>query len=81
MSRVLVRHSADRRRVVSTWFKRRLAARLIFFGLVVLVAVCFAHGAVGIAIGGLVLVGIAVLVQFERRRRRSLGRLSDTIPC
>jgi Na+/melibiose symporter-like transporter len=75
MPTVLTRHSGDRRRFASAWFKRQIAARVIVTGCIVLVAVCFALGAVGIGIGIVVLAGIAVLVHFERQRRwRALGR-------
>jgi 4-hydroxybenzoate polyprenyltransferase len=81
MLRVRARQPADRRQIASTWLKRQVAARLAFVGLVVLVAVCFALGAVGIAVGCLVLAAIAVVVQLERRRRwRQRGRLPGTIP-
>jgi anti-sigma factor RsiW len=70
------RHTGDRRMVVSRSFKRRLVARLAVAGLVVFAAVCVAYGAVGVGVGAVILVGAAVFVRIERRRRHSTpGRL------
>ena len=78
MPRVLARDDPDRRRIVTPWFKRRIAARLIVTGSVVFVAVCVAFGGVGIGLGVVVLAGIGVVFYFQRGRRlRGRGRMPD----
>jgi O-antigen/teichoic acid export membrane protein len=75
-----VADSRDRRRLVSPWFKRQIAARAVIAGLIVLVAASFAFGAVGLGIGTGVLAGLAVWVFVHRRRRWSkVARLPDAM--
>jgi hypothetical protein len=69
MATILARHSVDRRRIVSYWFRRRMMSLGIFTGLVVFGAVCVSFGAVGIGIGAGILFGVAALVFYERRKR------------
>jgi hypothetical protein len=70
---------SDRRRLVSSSFKRRIAVRLAVAGAIVFAAVCAAFGAVGIGIGIVVVVAGAVVFHFERRRRwRHQGGTPDT---
>ncbi len=60
---------ANRRRIVSPWFKRQMLARIALVGFVALAAVCLAFGAVGVAVGAAVLVGVAGMVRSRRLRR------------
>jgi len=65
--------------LVSSSFKRRIAVRVVVAGSIVFAAVCAAFGAVGIGVGILVVVGGAVILHFERRRRwRQQGGTRDT---
>ena len=66
---VLTRPGTDRRRIASPWFKHRLRSHLVFWGLIVLVGVCFALGSAGIPVGVGVVVGAAAVVVIDRRRR------------
>jgi ABC-type tungstate transport system substrate-binding protein len=60
---------ANRRRIVSPWFKRQMVTRISLVGLAVLAAACLAFGAVGIGIGVAVLIGGGALAYVRRRRR------------
>ena len=71
------RQAADRRRLVSPWFKRRMTTRVVATGLIVLVALCLAFGDAGIAAGVVVVAGIAAAVFLQRRRR---WRRQSTFP-
>jgi O-antigen ligase len=59
--------------LVSPWFKRRMTARLVVAGSIVLVAVCLAFGEAGIAVGVVAAAGFAVVVSLQRRRRWRKG--------
>jgi Flp pilus assembly protein TadB len=75
---VLTRTDADRRRIASPWFKHRFWSHVMFWGLIVLVGVCFALGSAGIPVGVGVVVGAAAVVVIERRRRwQRRSRLLD----
>lgn len=60
---------ANRRRIVSPWFKRQMVTRIALVGFVVFAAVCFSFGAVGIGLGVVILVGVGALAYYRRRRR------------
>jgi hypothetical protein len=69
---------SDRRRLVSSSFKRQIGVRVMVTGLIVFAAVCAAFGAVGIGIGIAVLVTGGVVLYFEGRRRwRHKGGVAD----
>jgi hypothetical protein len=60
---------ANRRRIVSPWFKQKLLSRIALFGFIVVAVVCFSLGAVGVGLGVVIVVGVGALAFFRQRRR------------